>query len=160
MTYAATEAALSADLMPLEGVESVLVRLMARAAAMAEACFERAEAAQTDIRYDTELRLGARLGTLFTRTLGAFHRHRAQVREEIKTAVKDNQQARFDQVLHLAALADAAVARKAKGGATPAGEAAKPRAESPPEKARPLSRQQRRAAERRLRKAGGVAQGP
>ena len=133
MTHAATEAALSADLVPLEGVEGCLVRLMARAHALAEACFERAEAAEADVRRDAELRLGARLGTLFARTLDAFHRHRAQLREELEAAAKVTQQARFDHVLGLAAIADAAVAQKAKRGASAAAEAPSP---APPDPGR------------------------
>ena len=89
MTYAATVAALSADLAPLEGVESILVRLMARAHAAAEACFDRAEGAEDAVRRDAELRLAAQLGTAFIRALGALHRHRAQTREERKAAAKN-----------------------------------------------------------------------
>jgi len=164
---AATEAKLSADLMPLEGVESCLVRHMARAHALAEACFARAEqtgaeVAEAPIRRDADLRLGVRLATLFARALAAFNHHRAQIREELKTALKQDQRTQFDQVLHLAALADAAVAQKAKGGA-PAEEDAEPAPAAPSTddaEAPPLNRHQRRAASRRQRKAGGVAQGP
>ena len=161
MTFAATEAALSADLSPRQGVESCLLRHMARAHHVSETCFERAEEAGD--RRAAELRLAERMIAIFSRALAAFDRRRARRRGEAEAAREEQHAARFDHALHLAALADAAVGRKAKREAAGAAvaQAAGPQGDGTADgtASRPLSRQQRRAAERRLRKAG-AAQGP
>ena len=158
MSHAATETVLSAGLAPAEGDESILVRHMARASPFADDCFERAGKAEVPEHRAVWLRLATRLSSLLIRALDALQRHREQARKAAMAAYRDKSQARFDHVLHLAAIADKAATRKMKGAAAPAsGEAGE----------RPLSRQQRRAAERqarkaekRLRSAAKAAQGP
>ena len=154
------EAAFTADPISDEELEDSLRRLMARAEAFAWACFERAEKAESPVRRDAELRLACRLVTLVTRTFAALDRRRDHVRRQQTEARKTQQRARFDHALHLAKLADAAVAQKAKRDAA-AGTAAQAPGASPDQApAQPLSRQQRRAEERRRRKAERRAQGP
>ena len=165
MSFAAVQDALSADLLPAQGVESILLGHMAKASAFADDCFERAGKAKVREHRASELRLATRLTTLLARLLDALQRHREQTRKAVLAAYREKHQARFDQMLHLAAMADSAVERKAKRAAVPQGTVAPPEAAS--QDARPLSRQQRRAAERRARKAekrlrnaAKTAQGP
>ena len=157
MSFAATETMLAAGLKPAEGVESLLLRHMARASHFADHCFDRAEKAEVAEQSALWLRLATQLSSLFSRTLDALHRHRERARKAAVAAYREKDQARFDHVLGLAAMADAAVKQKAKRGGAPAslplgGGPVPPAAAAPPSGEvgeRPLSRQQRRAAERR-----------
>ena len=165
MSHAATETMLSAGLAPAEGVESILVRHMARASHFTDDCFERAGKAEVPEHRAVWLRLATRLSSLLIRALDALQRHREQARKAAMAAYRDKSQARFDHVLHLAAIADKAAARKMTGGMAAGAPAVAPASGEAGE--RPLSRQQRRAAERqarkaekRLRSAAKAAQGP